>query len=177
MKNPGIDVEVWERLNKKWAELEANGIKVHIEFKLVAKADNKEGILAIEVIQNIDDEIILEIVQRNAGEAYETLGIAELSMEQLVATYKKIMGKLHSQSRQADKDLVVTMSPNSMISGELRAYLEKPDSEIKSSVLVGYHHYYMLNALREKMIEKVGGAWTQVKAVYHSNALEFYFEY
>ena len=74
-------------------------------------------------------------------------------------------------------DLIVTMSPTSPTSGEVRAYLEKPDVSVKSSILVNYRHYYMLNALRDRMIESLGESWSQVRAVYHAGDLEFYFEY
>ena len=62
-------------------------------------------------------------------------------------------------------------------SGETRGYMEERRSHIKSSVLVNYQQYYLLNALREKMIESAGESWSKVTAVYRSGDLEFYFEY
>lgn len=177
MNNPGIDLEIWRQLNKKWADLTASGHKVKVEFKLIADPEDENKILMIDVIQNIDEEIVTETVQKRAGEAYPTLGIAGLSMEQLVDVYKKIMDQLHRQTKQHDAALIVTMSPNSSTSGEIRGFLEKPGADSKSNVLVNYKHYYLLNALREKMIELLGDGWSKVKAVYRSEELEFYFEY
>lgn len=177
MNNPGINLETWERLRKKWADFETSGKKVKIDFQLISSSDDEENILAIDVIQTINDEIFTETIQKITGDAYSKLGIAGLSMEQLVHFYKKMMHKLHHQSAHEDKDLVVTMSPSSATSGEIRGYLERHDSDLRSSVLVGYHHYYMLNALREKLIELTGDNCKKVKAVYRSDALELYFEY
>ncbi|MBN2118140.1 MAG: hypothetical protein JW730_16305 [Anaerolineales bacterium] len=174
--NPGIDTATWEGLRKKWSALEAAGHALKIEFKLVADPKDEENILAIDVFQHIDEEVITETVQRKAGEADATLGIAGLSMERLVVVYKGMMKQLHAQQAgRHDAELIVTMSPSSKTSGEIRGYLEKSDG--KSSVQVDYQHYYVLNALREKMIEAVGDAWSRVRAVYGSDSLEFYFDY
>jgi len=177
MNNPGIDLEIWKQLRNKWSELETQGHKLKIEFKLIADPEDKNKVMVIDVIQNIDGNPVTETVQRRAGEVYTTMGIAGLSMERLVAVYKEIMGQQHRQSNQRDLDLVVVMSPTSLASGEVRAYLEKPDTPVQSSILVNYRHYYLLNALRDQMIEILGENWTRVKAVYHAGDLEFYFEY
>ena len=177
MNNPGIDLEIWEQLKRKWSDLDTNGHKLKIDFKLIADSKDENNILAIDVIQHIDDEIITETVQHTAGEAYAALGIAGLSRERLVEVYKEIMKQLHSQAKQPDMDLVVTMSPSSPTSGEVDGLLVHPDATVQGSILVNYCHYYMLNALREKMIESTGDAWRKIRAVYHSGDLEFYFEY
>jgi hypothetical protein len=177
MNNPGIDLEIWNQLRKKWTELDAKGHKLEIEFKLISAPEDKNKILVIDVVQHIDGETITETVQRNAGEAYDTLGVAGLPMERLVAVYKGMIKQLHRQANQRDMDLIVTMSPTSTTSGEVRAYLKRPDNSAQNSVLVNYRHYYVLNALREKMIEVLGEAWTRVRAIYHDGGLEFYFEY
>src|SRR5687767_7252122 len=154
MNNPGIDRSAWERLKRKWSELDKNGHKLTVEFRLVADPKDDRNILAIDVIQNIDGELITETVQRKAGEAYITLGIAGLSQEYLIEVYKEMMDQLHRQTGQKKElDLIVTMSPSSPTSGEVRGYVEKRDSGEKSSVFVNYQHYYMLSALREQMIE------------------------
>ena len=162
MNNPGIDLAIWERLRKRWAELETAGNKLKIDFHLLT---------------DVDDEIIIETVQRKAREAYTTLGIAGLSMERLVEVYNEMMHQLYRQTKQKNADLIVTMSPSSPTTGETRGFMEKPNSDIKNSVLVNYQHYYMLNALREKRIELAGDSWSKVRAVYRSGDLEFYFEY
>lgn len=177
MSNPGIDIEIWKHLRKKWSDLIAGGHKVEVEFKLIKSSGNENKILIIDVIQNIDGEIVTETVQHIAGEAYAALGIESLSMERLVEVYQETMNQLHRKSGQRDADLIVTISPTSSTSGEVKACLEKKDSEIKTSILVNYRHYYILNALRERMIELVGDGWSKVKAVYSSEDLEFYFEY
>ena len=105
------------------------------------------------------------------------LGIAGLPKERLIEIYKEMMHQLHHQIKQKDMDLIVTMSPSSPTSGEIRGYTQKSNSDVKSSVLVNYQHYYVLNALREKMIESGGDGWSKVTAVYRSGNLEFYFEY
>ena len=178
VNNPGIDRATWERLKHKWSELNKNGHKLTVEFRLIADPKDDRNILAIDVIQNVDSEIITETVQRKAGEAYATLGIAGLSQERLVEVYKEMMHQLHRQTGQnKELDLIVTMSPSSPLSGEIRGYTEKRGSGEKSSVSVNYQHYYILNALREKMIESTGDGWSKVKAVFRSGDLEFYFEY
>ena len=174
--NPGIDRAIWERLKNKWSELDKQGHKLTVEFRLVADPKDDKNILAIDVIQNIDGEVITETVQRKAREAYSTLGIARLSQEQLVEGYKEMISQLHRQLKQKDADLIVTMSPSSPTSGELRAYTEKRDSGEKSNVIVNYQQYYLLNALREKMMESSIKSWSRVRTVYHPDDLEFYFE-
>src|SRR5512141_3054078 len=99
MNNPGIDLEIWKQLNKKWADLEAGGHTLKIDFKLISDPNNENNILAIDVIQNIDKKIVLETVQRIAGEAYAILGIAGLSMERLVEAYKEMTQQLHDKTR------------------------------------------------------------------------------
>jgi len=177
MNNPSIDLAIWERLRKRWTELEKAGHKLKIDFHLLADVDDEENILAIDVIQNVNDDIFVETVQRNTGEAYTVLGIAGLSMERLFEVCKEMMRQLHSQAKQQDVDLIITMAPTSPASGETRGYVEERQSDIKSSVLVNYQHYYVLNALREKMIESAGDGWSKIRAVYRSGDLEFYFEY
>jgi hypothetical protein len=178
INNPGMDWATWERLRNKWSELDKNGRKLTVEFRLIGDPKDDRNILAIDVIQHVDGEIITETVQRKAGEAYATLGIAGLSQERLEEVYKEMMDQLHRQTGQKkDVDLIVTMSSSSPLSGEIRGYTEKRHSGEKSSVAVNYQHYYMLNALREKMIESTGDGWSKVRAVYRSGDLEFYFEY
>lgn len=177
MNNPGIDLAIWKQLRKKWAELQSDGRTLKIDFRLVGDPENEGNILAIDVIQNIDEEIVTETVQRNAGEAYRTLGIAGLSRERLVEAYKEVMHELYRQTKPKDADLIVTMSPSSPASGEVSGYIEKRGSGVRSSVPVNYQHYYLLNALRENMMELEGKGWSKVKAVYRSGDLEFFFEY
>lgn len=177
MNNPGIDLKIWEQLRKKWTDLDASGHQVKVEFRLIADPKDENKILMIDVIQNINDETVTETVQKSAGEAYATLGIAGLSMEQLVDVYKKIMDQFHHQMKQHDAALIVTMVPSSSTSGEVRASLENPGSDLKNNIFVNYKHYYVLNALREKMIELLGDGWSKSRAVYRPDELEFYFEY
>jgi len=178
MNNPGIDLKIWEQLRQKWDVLNAGGHKVKVEFKLITDPNDEKKVLLIDVIQNIDNEMVTETVQKSSREAYPVLGLDGLSMESLVAAYKEKMKKLHRQAGgKRDSTLVVTMSPSSATSGEVIATLEEKDSNAKNSVLVNYIHYYILNAMREKMVEIVGDSWSRVKAVYKSEELEFYFEY
>jgi hypothetical protein len=178
MNNPGIDLKIWEQLKKKWDALNAGGHNVRIEFKLITDPNDENKVLLIDVIQNIDNEIITETVQKTAREAYAILGVDGLSMERLVAACKEKMKKSHQQAGgKRESIFTVTMSPSSPTSGELRGILEEKDTDIQTSVLVNYIHYYILNALREKMVEVVGDSWKKVKAVYQSEELEFYFEY
>jgi len=177
MNNPGIDLEIWKQLRKKWSDLDADGHRLKIDFKLIAHPNDENNVLAIDVFQNINDGLITETVQRNAGEGYTPLGIDGLSMERLVEVCKEMMRQLYGQTKQQDMDLIVTMAPSSPASGETRGYAQKSNSDVKSSVLVNYQHYYVLNALREKMIESAGKGWSKVTAAYRSGDLEFYFEY
>ena len=175
--NPGIDLAAWKQLKVKWSDLSKNGHQLRVEFRLLRDPEDEKSILAIDVIQYIDDEIVTETVQRKAGEAFATLGLAGLSRERLVEIYKDMLHELYGQTKQEDADLIVTMSPSSPVSGEIRGYTEKRDSGEKSTVSVNYQHYYLLTALREKMVEGSGQGWSKVKAVYHADDLEFYFDY
>ncbi len=176
MNNPGIDTTTWESLRKRWSELEAAGHSLKIDFKLIADPKEEANILAIDVIQHIDEEVVTETIQRKAGEAYEAVGIAGLSMERLVAVYDRMLNDLYfEQTNGSETNLFVTMSPSSDTSGELRGYVES--SEGKSSLQLDYRHYYMLNALREKMKAVLGEEWREVRAVFVSRRLEFYFDY
>ena len=177
MKNPGIDLKVWKQLSEKWTKLDANGHLLKINFKLITNDKKKDKTLAIDVVQTIDEAIIVETVQRRKGEAYAALGIAGLSVERLKDVYKEMMAQLHSRSGQPESDLVITMCPTSPTSGEVQAYLQSHDEPVKQAVLTNYKHYYVLNALREKMIEQLGENWKHVKAIYKQDAVEFYFEY
>ena len=175
MNNPGIDVAIWKRLRNKWTELEKAGHKLKVDFHLLADVDDENNILAIDVIQNINNEVSIETVERNSGEANSMLGIAGLSTERLIEVYKEMMRQLRQQIKQEDMDLIVTMSPTSLASGELRGYLQEPNSNAGSSIPVNYQHYYILKALRGKMDPDVDGS-SKVRAVYRSDKLEIYFE-
>jgi hypothetical protein len=179
LNNPGIDLEIWEQLKKKWSDLVAEGHQIKVDFKLIAHPNNENNILAIDVIQTIDEKVVVETVQRVVREAYAALSIAGLSMERLVEVYKEMMRQLHYHAKphDFDMDLVVTMSHHSANSGEVEGLLVHPDAPVQSSVPVNYRYYYVLNALWEKMTESTGDAWSKVRAVYHSGDLEFYFEY
>ena len=177
MNNPGIDSLIWKRLMEKWSELQSAGQKLKIEFRLIADPKDEKNILAIDVVQNVNSDVLTETVQKNAGEAYAVLGIDALSMEALVEAYKNMMNNLYNHTNQKEMDLVVTMTPTSPTSGEIKGYVTKENSEVRKSVFVNYRHYYVLNALRDKMIGLVGDSWKRVKAVYRSGELEFYFEY
>jgi len=175
MNNPGIDLAIWKRLRKRWAELEKAGHKLKIDFQLLADINDENNILGIDVIQNIDDELIIETVERNSGEANAMLGIAGLSAERLIEVYKEMIRQLHQQIKQEDMDLIVTMSSTSPTSGEVRGYLQKSNSDAGISIPVNNQHYYILRALWEKMARDVGVS-SKVRAVYRSDNLEFYFE-
>ena len=177
MNNPGIDLEIWKELRKKWTELDAQGHKIRVDFQLIAHPTEKNNILVIDVIQHIDDKPITETVQHSAGEAYGVLGIAGLSMEQLVQVLKGMMKQLHSQAKQRNMDLTLTMSPTSPTSGEVQGIFAMSNAPVQGSVVVNYRCYYVLNALRDQMIEATGDAWKRVRAVYHPDELEFYLEY
>jgi hypothetical protein len=177
MNNPGIDLHIWEQLRKKWADLDSKGHQVKVEFKLITDPKDVNNVLIIDVVQNIDNEPITETVQHVAKEAYTQLGIADVSLERLIEIYMKTMQQLHHNVGQRDAILIVTMCPTSSISGEVRAVLEKVDQVSQKGIQINYQHYYILNAMREKMTEKLGDEWGQVRAVYQRDELEFYFEY
>ena len=177
MNNPGMDFEIWKQLRAKWTELDAQGHKIKVDFQLVGHPTEKNNVLAIDVIQHIDGKPVTETVQRTEGEAYAILGIAEFSMERLVEVYKGMLKQLHSQAQSRNIELTVTMTPTSPTSGELTGLLEVPDAPVQSPVQLNYQHYYLLKAMRDKMVETTGDAWSQVKAVYRPDELEFYFEY
>jgi len=179
MNNPGIDMEIWKQLRQKWTELDGKGHKIKVDFNLLKDPTEEKNILAIDVIQHIDEKLITETVQHKAGEAYAALGIAGLSMERLVEVFKGMLKKLRREAKPRDfkTDLNVTMSYQSATSGEVEGFLINPEGSVQSSVPVNYRHYYLLNALRDKMIETTGDAWRVVRAVYHEEGVEFYFEY
>jgi len=173
MNTPGINQEIWQSLRKKWADLESSGHKVRLEFQLLSDPNDKNNIFAIDVVQKIDDGVVVETVQRNAGEAYTALGIDRLSAEQLEETYVDIANSLY----EPGATLTLTMSPTSDTSGELRGVLRKQNSDVKTSIPVNYHHYYILNALREKMSGQLGKSWRKVKVVCDGKDVEFSFDY
>ena len=105
------------------------------------------------------------------------MGITGMSMENLVATYKKILQRVHPRPYQPDIKLVITMSPSSPSSGELKAFLVSSDGVIQNSILITYQHYYMLNAIRNKLTEIVGEKCSQIKAVFCQGELDFFFEH
>jgi len=177
MKNLGIDLMVWKQLKEKWTKLDASGCLLRIGFKLIISDSEKDKTLAVDVIQTIDNEIVVETVQRMKGEAYTVLGISDLSVERLKDVYKEAIAQLHSRLGRPESNLVITMSPTSELSGEVTGYLQSHDEPVKRAILTNYQHYYILNALREKMAESVGNYWKKVKTIYLSDALEFYFEY
>lgn len=176
MKKPNIDLTVWKQLKEKWTKLYADGHSLKIDFRLITNDSERDKTLAIDVIQTIDDEIVVETVQRRKGEAYAALGIPGLSAERLKDVYKEMMTQLHGRLGQPESDLIVIMSPTSETSGEVTGYLKSRDGLVKQAVLTNYQHYYVLNALREKMIEQLGESWRQVKAVYKLGLVEYYFE-
>jgi hypothetical protein len=177
MNNPGMDFEIFKQLRQKWTDLDAQGHTLKVDFQLVAHPTEKDNILAIDVVQHIDGKPVTETVQRKAGEAYAVLGIAGLSMEQLVDVYKGMLKELHSQADLGDISLTVTMKPTSPTSGEVSGLLAMPGAPEQSPVPVNYQHYYVLNALRDRMIETRGECWSEVRAVYHAGELEFSFQY
>jgi hypothetical protein len=180
MNNPGIDLEIWKQLREKWARLDARGDKIRVDFNLLAHPQDEKNILAIDVVQHINDkEIVVETVQHKEGEAYGVLGIDGLTVECLREAVREMMHELHQQTRPRnfDMDLTVTMSPHSPTSGEVQGLLVHPDALVQRSVPVNYRYYYVLNALRERMAEVTGERWRTVRADYHSGDLEFYFEY
>lgn len=177
MKNPDIDLMVWKQLRAKWINMDARGHSLKVDFRLITNDSEKDKTLAIDIVQAIDDDLIVETVQREKDEAYATLGIAELSAERLKDVYKEMMAQLHHKVGQPKSNLVVLMSPTSDISGEVTGYLQSHDEPVKQAVLTNYQHYYVLDALRGRMLEESGENWKQVKAIYKSEGVEFYFEY
>jgi hypothetical protein len=178
INNPDMNLEIWKQLKTRWVHLSANGHHVAVDFNLITAPEDKHKVLSIDVIQHIDAENITDTVQRSAGEAYALLGLKGLSKDRLEQLYKNEIRELHRQSGgNSNSTLTVTMSPSSPTSGELKAVLEFPNSDTKTSVTVNYIHYYILNALREKMMETVGEGWKKVSAVHQSDSLEFYFDY
>jgi hypothetical protein len=177
MNNPDFDIAIWEQLRKKWAQLDESGKSVRVDFQLIHTDAEKDKTLAIDVIQTIDEEIVVETVQRNAGEAHETLGISGLSTEELVQAYKKMLHELYRRSGAEDTDLIVEMTPHAATAGESTGYLQQAGSDLKKSVPLNYQHYYVLNTLREKMIGLPRDHWSRVKAIYHAGDVEFYFDF
>lgn len=178
MNNPGIDLKIWEQLRKKWADLDKAGRQVKVEFKLITTSKEESRVLAIDVIQHIDRNVVTETVQHIAGEGCELLGITGFSMERLAAVYKEMLEQLLKEhARYEGMALRITMSPTSPASGEIQGIILMIDAPVQSNVPVDYRHYYVLNALREKMVEILGDEWSKVTALYRPGELEFYFGY
>jgi hypothetical protein len=176
MNKPSIDLEIWEGLQTKWRYLHFSGYKVSVEFQLVCHPNDKNNILAIDVVQTINGEIAVETVQRSAGESYAALGIDGLSQEQLEQTYEDIARPLYLQADQSDATLKIAMSTTSPTSGELCCVLEKHGPEASSNIQINYLHYYILNAIREKMQEQTGKSVSRITAAYRGDDLEFSFD-
>jgi hypothetical protein len=177
MNNPGIDLEIWRQLKKKWTDLDANGDQLKVEFKLIADPKDNKKILIIDVVQKINEEIVVQTVQRTPGEADSILRIIGLSMEQLVEVLKNMMHQLYNQQGQSDSKLTISMSPSSPASGEVKGTLETHGSNAKTSVPVNYQHFCVLSAIRTKMIELLGDSCIEIRAVYRPELLESYCEY
>lgn len=177
MKNPGMDFEIWKQLRKKWMDLDGSGHTVKVDFQLIAHPAEKKDIMAIDVVQHIDGEPVTETVQHRAGEACAALGIAALSGDQLTDVLKGMMEQLRDQSGREDVVVILTMTPTSSTSGEVVGQLEAPDAPVQSPVQVGYQHYYVLNALRDRMIEVTGKGWSRMRAVYQAGDLTLDFQY
>jgi hypothetical protein len=148
-----------------------------VDFQLVGHPTEKNHVLAIDIIQHIDGKPITETVQKTAGEAYGLLGIAGLSMERLVEAYKGMLKKVYSQANVSGMTVEVTMKITSPASGELTGLLVRPDAPVQDPVQLNYQHYYLLKAMRDRMVEITGDAWSEVRAVYRFDELEFFFEY
>jgi hypothetical protein len=177
MNNPGMDFEIWKQLRQKWTDLDAQGRKIKVDFQLVGHPSEKGNVLAIDVIQHIDGKPVTETVEREAGAAYAVLGIAGLSMERLVEVYKGMMKQIYNQANVQETVLDITMATTSPTSGELAGILVNINAPVQTPVQVNYQHYYVLKALRDRMVETTGDAWTEIRASYQPDALEFYFEY
>jgi hypothetical protein len=166
MKNPGMDFEIWKQLRKKWTDLDASGHQVKVDFQLIAHPAEPKDIIAIDVVQHIDGKPVTETVQHRAGEAYAALGIAALSGEQLTGILSGMMEQLRDQSGREDAAVTLTLTPTSSTSGEVVGMLGQ------SPVQVSYQHYYVLNALRELMIEASGKRVNRVSALYQAGDLK-----
>jgi len=167
MKNPGMDFEIWKQLRKKWMDLDASGHRVKVDFQLVVHPTEKDNIMAIDVVQHIDGKPVTETVQHRAGEAYAALGIATLSGEELTGILKGMMQQLRDQSGQNAAAVTLTLTSTSSTSGEVIGLLEE-----QSPVQVSYQHYYVLNALRDRMIEASGKLVNRVSALYQGGDLK-----
>jgi hypothetical protein len=177
MNNTDMDFEIWKQLKQKWTDLDAKGHKLKVDFQLIAHPSEENNVLAIDVIQHIDGKPVTETVQRSVGEAYAVLGLAGLSVDDLKEVYKGMMRQLCSESEHDDVAASVTMTPTSATSGELQGFRGSPDTLLQQPVVVNYQHYYVLSALRDKMVEASRECWKSVKAVYHAGDLQLQFEY
>jgi len=148
-----------------------------VEFQLVSHPNHSKNILAIDVIQKIDDEVVVETVQRKAGEAYAILGIDGLPKERLEDVLRDILDASYHQIQEPNATLTVTMSPNSTTSGEVRGVVQIQGTNTTTSIPVNYQHYYVLNALRETMSKELKKTWQKVTAIYRNKTLELAFDY
>ena len=176
MNNPGMDRSTWERLRNKWAEQQSSGQQLAVEFRLLADPKDEKNILAIDVLQTLNNEALTETVQRKAGEAYASLGIEGQSKAALIDACRDLMQQLYNQAAQKEAELVMTMTPTSSTSGETRAYAGAENPSARRSLPVNYRHYYLLTALREKLRNAAEDNSNSIKAVYRSGELEFYFD-
>lgn len=177
MNNPDMDFEIWKQLRQKWTDLDASGHRLKIDFQLVAHPAEENNVLAIDVVQHIDGNPVTETVQREAGEAYAALGIANLSMEQLAEVLKGMMEQLRSQSDLSNVVVEILMSSTSPTSGELSGLLVAPEAPSQTPVLLNHRYYYVLSALRDRMAETGGKRWNRVRASYSGGELDFQFDY
>ena len=126
-----------------------NGRDVNVEFNVLKDPQDASRDLAIDVAQNIDGEWVVQTVQQKAGEADPVIGIEGLGLDQLVELAGSVVDSLTTEeTRQAEMHLVLKrISPET---SEIHGHIVTPAGE-RSGVRANYRHYYVLNAILEKM--------------------------
>ena len=153
MNEPEMNKEVWIALRQKWAALDAGGHTVKVEFNILKDPQDPARDLAIDVAQKIDGEWVVQTVQRQPGEAYPVLGIEGLGLEQLADVAGQAVTSVSEPvtgQKTFAEELHLLMKRISPESAEISGHIISKTGE-KIGVRANYQHYYVLNAVLERM--------------------------
>jgi hypothetical protein len=152
MNNPGLKEEIWHALNQKWKRLVNDGHVVKVEFNILLNPIENEP-LAIDVVQSIDHEWIVQTVQRQAGEAYQFLKIDNIGLDQLLGMLKQAVNSVSdpvtNHKTKVNEEMHIYMKRISPETSEVYGHVIVNNGE-KIAIRTNYQHYYLLEAMLER---------------------------
>ena len=152
MNNPGIKEDMWTILNQKWGRLISEGHTVNVEFKLLQGPDQSKT-LAIDVVQNIDGEWVVQTVQHQAQEAYPAIGIEGFGLDQLINIASRVVDSVTEPitgHKTYDDEMHIYMKRISPETSELYGHIISEKGE-RIAIRSDYRHYYVINEMLEQI--------------------------